>query len=458
MRNRISGDRTQPTGAGQLPASPPPGGPAESASQPVVRAGLPEGAQSALQARRRDPDVNPGDSQSTLQGAQAGPSRPPRGAAPKSLEAKALSNWQALVASNRMLSKPKFGEVVAKFSDGEVTRPNTKIQPNPPGMDDKLRVGTKVLNDLSDHNIALLKSELQIAGPDFHPPPEDNKNRGDRDLRLSKKEWEFLKAVRDSPLTLTHATDQNLVGADGKMSLSSHRHLAAQAMAELKEGNPGTPSEELKGKLPEQLQKNLKDIELLGNDGYVFFGLEAGNESEKPKSRFGKTVYQTPLNEEALGSNAIMVLNDSTDPSALLVKNYGGDEHKVGAYLAEVRHLEHWSSSGLNDAGPAEGAPENMKYPALDAGTCKEFEADSIGDRMFFKADVARDAIAMSILVSARKLGNDEIAEGLLKTEPKDINRAINSAFRPQIMVPDKFSTDEFTQRPIDFYKTGTGS
>ncbi len=80
MGNCISGDRTRATGAEPFPTPPPLGGPAEGTSQPVVRAGLPEGAQSALQARKRDPGAEHGDGQSTLQGAQAGPSRPPRSA------------------------------------------------------------------------------------------------------------------------------------------------------------------------------------------------------------------------------------------------------------------------------------------------------------------------------------------------------------------------------------------
>ncbi len=335
-----------------------------------------------------------------------------------------------------MVKSDKFSEVREKWADAG---PGRRLG----------NTGPSVLKALSDHNLGLLRDELHcdaaLTVSKLGSAP------------LNKKERDFIQAVVAAPWFLTHATPESLMDEDGKtLRLASNHHLV---LAKQTEGS---------GPVPANLLKSQDDIEHLGNGHYVFFSLEAGARPKKTTSRFGETMYRIPLDRGKLGDTAVLMLNDALKPapSGSMVMRYPNVPY-ADVFMPEIRHHRYWQSSGLESASrphASQAPPKTLTAPYPDAtfadsdeiGNGSEGSNDSdrddekryeVPDRYFFQASQSLEALALAVVASSRKMGNERLRNALLEPDEESIDRAVNSLFRPQVMVPREFVTQEAVER-----------
>ena len=311
-----------------------------------------------------------------------------------------------LVAASAMVKSEKFAGVRNHFK-GLAARP-----------------APAVLKALSQHNLALLRSELQRV---------DTTGGVGRQRPLEANEREFMAALTQANWHMTHATPVSLKrpGQDA-VTLASHWNLQTTAR---QFGPTARPANQT---------ANDKDVDQLGNGHYVFFALEVGETPMKNRSRFGDIMYRTPFDPASLGDHAMMMLNDPLAPNISLTESYLGGSFDVPNMKKSVGHKDYWNSSGLGQETGA-GAPpreRTARYPQMDrplfsrGAVDMSLRPDGVTDRFFFQASSALEAIGMAVVVSARKLDDDALRNELLKPDEANLNRVVNSLFRPQIMVP----------------------
>jgi hypothetical protein len=264
--------------------------------------------------------------------------------------------------------------------------------------------GADVIEKLCDHNFDLLNKQL---GP------------------LSTQEKAFLKAFKEAPWHLTHATKHEPARTD-------ELHLKSQAKLNANKQSAGPTL-------------NAIDVGLYGNDHYVYFALEAGEDLQKQRSRFGDHLYRLPLQGSGVEEHGLLALHDFAMPQTTGHKHYkdpaSTDAFETAPQFDHV--LQFWKGSGLDD--PGDHVPAAAVDPLPAEG--KTLSTD-VPDRCFFRASQAVEALGKSVLLSARMLGED-LRSQVLSTEPGNINTAANGIFRPQILMPHEFVTSQAERHEI---------
>lgn len=309
-----------------------------------------------------------------------------------------------MVAANCLVKSPKFTQVRQEWGE-----------PRPDGGLGK--TGPLVLKKLSDFNLKTLRDELQC-----NPVASVS---GSSSPSLTGQERAFVDAVLNAPWFITHATRFDLITDEAQtLRLMSNHHLKSIERAK---GHSD---------MPEHLTDSEDDIAQLGNDHYVYFSLEAGEEPKKPSSRFGQTMYRMALDRNQLGEHSVMMLNDAINPSAKnsLVMNYQHIPYE-DVFEPGFMHHEHWKTPSL---------PQQLSESVSDSdSSISEDHVHEVPDRYFFQASQSLEALALAVVASVRKFDSEQLRTDLLRTDSDSINKAVNSLFRPQIMVPYEFVRTE---------------
>ena len=236
--------------------------------------------------------------------------------------------------------------------------------------------------------------------------------------RLSEPEAAFFHHFTSQTFFASHFTDANLDIASA-MSIFSRKKLDRR--------NIGF----------DRAHTQKKDIEVKGDDGYVFFSLECGDVVKKLSSRFGKNLYRVPLDTPVLKQVAWASLDD------FLLDGVGGGE----SARAEMTWLK-----------PEEEEAMSYVYGHVNRG---DYEEAQDFDDIFHGKDLIAGA-ALSILYKLRAT-NELIHTRLDSAEPQEdtplypavakllrsdtaeeMNRLIRSFHAPEIRVPVHFFSNGF--------------
>ncbi len=203
---------------------------------------------------------------------------------------------------------------------------------------------------------------------------------------LSNEEQRFADAFMNKDFFIVHASKTNLIN-NGNLLFYSRKQL-----------------EEKRIKFP-NYHTSTGDLGRLGNDDYVFFSLEPGNNLQKVYSRFGTHFYRIPYKRENVAlRHSSMVLFDQ-----LRLASAAHDSNLLKNMISSI------ARRSLKD---------------------RVFEAHGI---CFSGFDNCLQGLLYSIILEARQLdrwGQNDAQKIFSARSDDEMNRVINGLFRPEIRVP----------------------
>jgi uncharacterized Zn-binding protein involved in type VI secretion len=111
---------------------------------------------------------------------------------------------------------------------------------------------------------------------------------------LTAQESDFRARLLERPFYAVHATNGQVVNDKGDLILFSRKRLQEMTNVPFARSNSSS-----------------MDINSLGNDDYVFFSLEVGEEPRKASSRFGRTFYRVPYSHGAFTASSLLLLDQA---------------------------------------------------------------------------------------------------------------------------------------------------
>lgn len=195
---------------------------------------------------------------------------------------------------------------------------------------------------------------------------------------LDDQEESFADNFLAMPFYATHATQSKVLSPGGDLVLYSRKRLMEKAIAFSEENSTSL------------------DVNGLGNDDYVFFSLEVGEQSSKDWSRFGNRMYRVKYDHPAFAYSSMS--------------------------LVDQLELE----------PPLPGAL-NLSDQANDLLYGRRFNRPDV---MFHGQERSIVGLLHSIIHAARGLPPADRQSILNARSETGINRIINYIFRPEIRVP----------------------
>ncbi|OTA20579.1 type III secretion system effector and immunogenic protein OspC2 [Xenorhabdus beddingii] len=251
----------------------------------------------------------------------------------------------------------------------------------------KAKHGVSTFEEIYDFN--------KTVNFDYYPNLHFNMRTMADDLRkslgnLTNEESTFAENFMSQAFYIVHVSDKNFTenNSTGDLNLYSRVRLLEKGV-EFNNRN-STPD----------------DIKRLGNDDYVFFSFEVGEEPKKIQSRFGCFFYRvryTPRNFSLRHSS--MVLFDHLSPKQHLIKGIN-------------RTIDHLDISVVSK--------DHLRERRLRRGRS-----------IFSGYENSINGLLYSIIHDIRELKDENDKKKLLSARSdKEINLIVNGLFRPEVRVP----------------------
>jgi len=279
--------------------------------------------------------------------------------------------------------------------DGRQGRPrkgsNTK---NAVGLVQPMRaaIGNKIQNKMLMQGA---EWDLESGGPSTAQGISSNNISALRLALAPLREYEtkFIDHFLATRLFATHATRPGALD-------DQSGHVSIFSRAKLQERGIEFP----------ETNTEAQDIEGYATDDHVFFSLEAGNEPQKPVSRFGQELLRFDFDHPAIQQTGILNL---VDPAT------GLPPPALDRFPAIENHPDQFEKAhALENLSNAEYSPKES----------------------LFHGSHMKTGLGLAIIKNCRDNVPDSIGKKLLSTgTDEDTNKLLNGLFRPTIMVPRHF-------------------
>lgn len=207
--------------------------------------------------------------------------------------------------------------------------------------------------------------------------------------KMTHEEKNFMENFMNLNFHITHFTDKDFRDDNGDLNIYSRKQLQRNKI-KFNLGNT-----------------ELLDLNSFATDDFVFFGLEAGSELSKKKSRFGNVAYRIRL---------------SSLPTTTLSYSH-----------AQIVDLGNYDVRPVTNR-PAWLAPQDKEIFFNGNITRKK-----VTEFVFVGKDMLK-GIGMTILNDLREFSSETRDKVLNMRSESEINGVMNSMLRPQIAVPNSLT------------------